>query len=68
MADQLVPSVALIILMMIVFDWVERKRCRAARARRERREQPSPGRVLSFPEQRRARHHSPRGRAKRQIA
>jgi hypothetical protein len=66
--DQLVPSVALIILMMVVFDWVETRRCRAARARRQRCEQPSPGRVMSFPEQRPARHQSPHGRAKRQIA
>jgi hypothetical protein len=66
--DQLVPSVALIILMMVVLDWLETRRCRAARARRQRREQPSPSRVMSFPEQRPARRHSPHGRAKRQIA
>jgi hypothetical protein len=66
--DQLVPSVVLIILMMVIFDWLETRRCRAARARRQRREQPSPGRVMSFPEQRPARHHSPHGRAKRQMA
>src|SRR4029453_2128223 len=63
--DPLFLSVALIIWMVVILDWLESRRSRAASARQRRREQPRPSRVINLSEPRPARYHPPQGRAKK---